>query len=152
MSRARAVRSAMNGTRARSPFPPALIVALLGAATAEAGTPASLPIRDNSFLVEEAYNQESRVVQHIGVWSRFEPGGEHLFSFTQEWPLAKQRHQLSYTLPLESRIEGGSRDKAVGVFEVIVIAHIDHHLAILVEDDGCSLMGHAAKGGALYRG
>ena len=81
----------------------------MGATAAGAG-----PIQDNSFLVEEAYNQEPGVVQHIGVWSRFEPGGEHVFTFTEEWPLATQRHQLSYTVPLESRIGGGSRAQGWG--------------------------------------
>ena len=41
----------------------ALFLALTGAAMAE--EPEAPPIQDNSFLVEEAYNQERGVVQHI---------------------------------------------------------------------------------------
>jgi hypothetical protein len=58
------------------------------------------PIADNSFLVEEAYNQEPGVVQHIGTFARPDGGGGWDFSFTQEWPLRGMRHQLSYTVPL----------------------------------------------------
>ncbi|HEY2956144.1 MAG TPA: transporter [Candidatus Eisenbacteria bacterium] len=97
----------MSGARAWTMA--ALVTALAGAGPAGAGAAAGAPIQDNSFLIEEAYNQESRVVQHISTWTRFEPGGEHAFAFTEEWPLAGQRHQLSYTIPLESRSEGGSR-------------------------------------------
>jgi hypothetical protein len=58
-------------------------------------------ISDNSFLVEEAYNQEAGVVQHI-TNARRARDGSWLFTFTQEWPAPSQRHQLSYTLPLLS--------------------------------------------------
>lgn len=56
-------------------------------------------IQDNSFLIEEAYNQESGVVQHISTFARTS-GGEWEYSFTQEWPLGGIRHQLSYTIPV----------------------------------------------------
>ena len=53
-------------------------------------------IEDNSFFIEEAYNQEEHVVQHIfnGV-----SGNPFETSFTQEWPAFGQTHQLSFTLP-----------------------------------------------------
>jgi hypothetical protein len=57
-----------------------------------------LPIADNSFLIEEAYNQEARVVQHINTLMRFNDAWA--YSFTQEWPAGGQRHQLSYTVPV----------------------------------------------------
>jgi hypothetical protein len=57
-------------------------------------------IQDNSFLLEEAYNQESGVVQHISTFS-FASGQDWGYSFTQEWPLGGIRHQLSYTIPVE---------------------------------------------------
>jgi hypothetical protein len=66
-------------------------------------TPASAQsphIADNSFLIEEAYNQESGVVQHISTFSRLEGGGAWDFGFTQEWPVPGIRHQLSYTVPV----------------------------------------------------
>jgi hypothetical protein len=58
-------------------------------------------IQDNSFLLEEAYNQESGVVQHISTFARSN-GGDWAYSFTQEWPLGGIRHQLSYTIPVEN--------------------------------------------------
>ncbi len=55
------------------------------------------PIQDNSFLLEEAYNQEAGVVQHINTFTRL--GGAWLYTFTQEWPVFSQKHQFSYTVP-----------------------------------------------------
>jgi len=58
-------------------------------------------IEDNSFFIEEAYNQERGMVQHIFNSSYFPSHPRDLFlSFTQEWPLPDERNQLSYTLPL----------------------------------------------------
>jgi hypothetical protein len=56
-------------------------------------------IEDNSFFVEEAFNQEVRVVQHIfnGVYYQ-KPTENTMSTFTQEWPLVGQDHQFSYTL------------------------------------------------------
>jgi hypothetical protein len=58
------------------------------------------PIRDNSFLVEEAYNQESGIVQHIGLFRTDKQLHNGVFVFTQEWPVISSRHQFSYSLPL----------------------------------------------------
>ena len=44
-------------------------------------------IQDNSFLVEEAYNQEFGVVQHISSFTRFWDSKDWNYSFTQEWPV-----------------------------------------------------------------
>lgn len=56
-------------------------------------------IEDNSYFIEEAYNQENRVVQHIFNLD-FRYMGEGTFiSFTQEWPVFSYRHQFSYTIP-----------------------------------------------------
>lgn len=65
-------------------------------ATAQESAPG--PIQDNSFLLEEAYNQEGHVVQHISAFLRSE-GGDWAYTFTQEWPVKGQRHQFSYTVP-----------------------------------------------------
>lgn len=76
---------------------PLVVAALLALATpARAQEPP--PIQDNSFLLEEAYNQESRVVQHISAFLR-SSDGSWWYTFTQEWPLFGQRSQLSYTVP-----------------------------------------------------
>ena len=75
-----------------------LTLALLaGAATARA----QAPIQDNSFLIEEAYNQERGVVQHISTFSRAQGSGDWAYTFTQEWPVPDERHQLSFTLPVQ---------------------------------------------------
>lgn len=58
------------------------------------------PIADNSFLIEEAYNQEPGVVQHISGLTKTTGQKGWAYSFTQEWPFTGQRHQLSYTLPI----------------------------------------------------
>lgn len=70
-------------------------------------SPIRAQIQDNSFLLEEAYNQEAGVVQHINTFSRSNDGG-WIYSFTQEWPLGGMRHQLSYTLPFLHSAEGGT--------------------------------------------
>jgi len=59
------------------------------------------PIADNSFLIEEAYNQERGVVQHISAWQRALRSAAWAFTFTQEWPVGTQTHQLSYTIPVQ---------------------------------------------------
>lgn len=58
------------------------------------------PIQDNSFLVEEAYNQESGVVQHITTFQVRRGSSDFDASFTQEWPVGSVKHQLSYDVPL----------------------------------------------------
>ena len=60
-------------------------------------------IQDNSFLVEEAYNQEDHVIQHIFNFARFD--GAWTSTFTQEWPVGGQTHQLSYTLPMDAKAQ-----------------------------------------------
>lgn len=66
------------------------------------------PIADNSFLVEEAYNQEAGVVQHISTFIRTR-NGDFAYAFTQEWPVKGQRHQFSYTIPLYRTAGPGSQ-------------------------------------------
>ena len=59
--------------------------------------PLAKGVQDNSFQIEEAYNQEPGVVQHIGSFRR--QGADRFLTFTQEWPLASQTHQFSWSLP-----------------------------------------------------
>jgi hypothetical protein len=60
-------------------------------------------IEDNSMYVEEAYNQEDRVVQHISNLVLMPVGDNNIYySFTQEWPAFGFKHQISYTLQLYS--------------------------------------------------
>jgi len=82
-----------------------LLAAILVVAASQSGAQAAAPppespfgISDNSFLVEEAFNQEKGVVQNIfgAAYSDLTGWGA---SFTQEWPVWSKRHQLSYTVP-----------------------------------------------------
>lgn len=59
-------------------------------------------LEDNSFLVEEAYNQPARVVQHI--FTTELRHGAQVYAFGQEWPLGGMTHQLSYTLVAENDV------------------------------------------------
>ncbi len=72
------------------------------AAPDEAWPPA---IEDNSFLVEEAYNQGAGVVQWIFAFQQFRPGGAWYNAFTTEWPAPDQTNQLSLTVPYIAETE-----------------------------------------------
>jgi len=78
----------------------ALLVPAISPAQAPPPPSAAPGISDNSFLIEEAYNQEWGVVQHISGFVRGWDSGDWLYTFTQEWPVPGQRHQLSFTLPV----------------------------------------------------
>ena len=69
----------------------------LHAQAAATGSDRPFEILDNSFLVEEAFNQERGVFQNIFGFVRGDDAWS--FAFTQEWPFHTQKHQLSYTLP-----------------------------------------------------
>ena len=76
------------------------LAALLAAAPARAQKPdpsREWEILDNSFLVEESFNQERGVFQNIFTWA-MNRDGSWVASFTQEWPAPSITHQLSYTL------------------------------------------------------
>jgi hypothetical protein len=58
-------------------------------------------IEDNSFLIEEAFNQERNVIQHISLFSKQWDSDGWVYTFTQEWPFpGHPKHQLSYTIPV----------------------------------------------------
>jgi DtxR family Mn-dependent transcriptional regulator len=114
------------GTRAASKLLVQIVGALLvvlcgtGPVTAQAtGSPSAadptrpFEIADNSFLVEEAFNQEPGVFQHI-FNVRLDRGGDWQATFTQEWPVFSQAHQFSYTLPYAAA--GG----ASGIGDVLI--------------------------------
>ncbi len=87
------------------------LVAVASSAFAQTGAPAApkaskFGISDNSFLVEEAFNQEAGIFQNIFVMTRSRTGLWN-GSFTQEWPVTTIKHQLSVTLPM-SAIDGST--------------------------------------------
>ena len=69
-------------------------------------------IEDNSMFIEEAFNQERGVIQHIS--NLIYDDKNWVYAYTQEIPLDDYRHQLSFTIPytwLDSEVEfpiGGS--------------------------------------------
>jgi len=79
------------------------LVMLLFARPATADWPAlaSGPLQDNSFLVEEAYNQDEGVVQHIVSGTYDRRTGDWTATYTQEWPAWGVTHQLSFTVPFQ---------------------------------------------------
>jgi hypothetical protein len=93
--------------RAAAPGVAAARITVAAALVSAAMLAQDVPIQDNSFLIEEAYNQEARVVQHVSTFEHPENGSDWAFGFTQEWPAPDQRHQLSYTVPVE-RLGGES--------------------------------------------
>ena len=70
-------------------------------------------ITDNSFLVEEAFNQEAGVFQNILTWTRGRNGTWN-GGFTQEWPAPGMAHQFSYSVPFSSTGE------AAGIGDVLL--------------------------------
>ena len=86
---------------------PLIALLLQQPVTAPAPEPEPQSISDNSFLIEEAYNQDRGVVQHISLFTREWRSGAYLYSFTQEWPVdAAPAHQLSYTIQVPSNGDG----------------------------------------------
>lgn len=69
-------------------------------------------IQDNSFLIEEAYNQEAGVIQHINTWRRLDK--DWFYTFTEEWPAVTQRHQLSITIPYSWLRDSGDHQNGFG--------------------------------------
>ena len=76
-------------------------------------------IRDNAFLVEEAFNQEAGEVQHIFnwiiAWSRL-PGidtRDFINTYTMEIPLGSQLHQFSFTTQFLTAFENPDVGPAV---------------------------------------
>jgi len=94
-------------------------------AAAQAPPPDEWKITDNSFLVEEAFNQEAGIVQNIFGFQRLTVR-DWQFTFTQEWPAPGTRHQLSYTIPVQS-VDGNS-----GMGDVLV----NYRLQVLEEGAG----------------
>ena len=95
-------------------FVHAAVLALFPA-PALAQAPATPPqIQDNSFLIEEAYNQTPGVVQTIQTFSRTSRSGDWAYTLTQEWPVPKETHQLSVTIPVQGVTTDTGRAQGLG--------------------------------------
>jgi hypothetical protein len=88
-------------------------------------------IEDNSFLIEEAYNQEPGVVQHIftAIYNNDSRSRGWNFNFTQEWPVFSQDHQFSYSVPSSHFIDGA--DRIYGIGDIL----LNYRYQALEEDD-----------------
>jgi hypothetical protein len=104
-----------------------LLVAAPALAAVDDRRPAAA-VQDNSFLIEEAYNQEEGVVQHILNVQR--QRNDWFAAFTQEWPVFGQTHQFSYTVPYGWVGRAGD-DRARGVGDVL----LNYRLQLLYETD-----------------
>lgn len=102
--------------------------------------PKSLHIRDNAFLVEEAFNQEPGDVQHIfnwvQFWDRTSTGSNRDFAatYTMELPLGSQAHQFSFTTQFFSFFEqplGGPPEFQGGVGDTF----LNYRYQLLSNDD-----------------
>jgi hypothetical protein len=128
-----------------------LATALLAAGPAAAQEKAE-PIADNSFLIEEAYNQDPGVVQHINTFSRPDGGGAWAYSFTQEWPFHGRTHQLSYSLPVLSEDSGGTGIGDIALnyrYQLVAGADAGLHIAprvTLLLPTGKARLGRGAGG------
>lgn len=88
----------------------ALLALLCAAGTARAQTAPRENIQDNSFFIEEAYNQEPGVAQHIfnlvALWDHDDGRSrEFAFTYTVELPILSQDHQFSLVLTTFDRLE-----------------------------------------------
>lgn len=73
--------------------------------TSTTGSERPFEITDNSFLVEEAFNQEPGIFQNI--FGLYRPGdGSWVSAVTQEWPVRIQAHQFSYTVAFAGTAAG----------------------------------------------
>ena len=91
---------------------------------AQTAHPDLLGVQDNSFLIEEAYNQEPGVIQSLGVFTLVDDAWE--LTFTQELPLHGQRHQISYDIPVN---EDGLSDISIN-YRYQLLGDADADLAI----------------------
>jgi hypothetical protein len=75
---------------------------------------------DNSFLVEEAYNQDRGEVQHTlnAVYSNDFKRRGWSFNFEQEWWLFSEDHQVAFSIPFFHLREEGERQRGVGDIEI----------------------------------
>ena len=71
---------------------------------------------DNSFLLQEAINQEKGVMQFISNFY-FDNlrGGDFLYSFTHEIPVSSTRHQINYTFYYHVLQKTASAEKSDGI-------------------------------------
>ena len=69
----------------------------------------SAAIEDNSFLLEEAFNQERGEYQFIQKYRSFHEAKGYEYIFENELPITDEKHQFSYEIPY---FRGNSDDRS----------------------------------------
>ena len=74
---------------------------------------------DNSFLLEEAINQEKGITQYVSNFY-FDNirGGDFLYTFSQDIPISHLRHQISYMVPYQVLNSPASGEKSNGLGDI----------------------------------
>lgn len=104
----------------RRPAPALLFFSLFLESFMPSFAPAQAPpidgISDNSFLIEEAYNQDQGFIQHVfsATYTNDRRRRGWAFSFTEEWPFFSEDHQISLTIPSYHRRERGQQQNGLG--------------------------------------
>jgi len=128
-------------------FAPVVLSLAVLVAVASSDAQADPPgIQDNSFLLEESYNQDPHVVQHINSFARSFDTKSWAYTFTQEWPVPGLTHQLSYTVPVVgSPGESGFGDVLLN-YRYQLVGDADAKLAISPRFSLSLPTGDAARG------
>jgi hypothetical protein len=86
-------------------------------------------IVDNSFLVEESFNQEPGVFQNIFSWMRSQDRSWQA-AFTQEWPAPNLTHQFSYTVPFAGTPAASGMNDILLNYRFQWLTETDRHPAV----------------------
>ncbi|WP_374076994.1 transporter [Bdellovibrio bacteriovorus] len=92
------------------------ILSVFGSMTATAAE----VVKDNSFLIEEAYNQEPGVVQFIQAYQYLDPAHEWGYTFTNEIPITDETHQFSYVIPVLKKNGAVGEDDQTQIGDVLL--------------------------------
>ncbi|KYG65568.1 hypothetical protein AZI86_00360 [Bdellovibrio bacteriovorus] len=96
-----------------------LAVGLFGILSSASMALAAEVVKDNSFLIEEAYNQDPGVVQFIQGWQQSDLTKDWNYSFTNEIPMGGQTHQFSYVIPVAKSMDA-TGDEQTGLGDVLL--------------------------------
>ncbi|WII72072.1 transporter [Bdellovibrio sp. 22V] len=77
-------------------------------------------VKDNSFLIEEAYNQEPGVVQFIQAYQYLDPAHEWNYSFTSEIPIKDEMNQFSFVIPVMKQNGAAGEDDQTQIGDILL--------------------------------
>lgn len=96
-----------------------IFVVVFGVISSAFAMAATEAVKDNSFFIEEAYNQDPGVVQFIQGWQQSDLSKDWNYTFTNEIPLGGQTHQFSYVIPVNKTIGADGNDQT-GIGDVLL--------------------------------